>query len=433
MTTPHYMPGTVPADLEETADYPPLPSAAEPAPASGPAGAPHADTWVMPKLAAEAASASAPAPALDDILRPYLEESARLRQELVAAAADRDELRMQADSHGANVRELETRLQDEAERRAQVACELAERDRRIAEITKELDARAGQLRSTDAERGALHTRLESLQAELTTHTQRQERQAASQTDVERERARRESALARSQDDLIELQRRVAGHNEALRNLEGRHQIFDSMLREREALLDERDARLREAAADQQRAAAELAAALARATEAERLLAQRLAPEPPPPAPVVAPPANPELPGQIAALEAPELALPPEAGAEPAVEVAPPVSVAPPTVQAGARLLVRTAGAAGIVHVLGRRTTIGRTPDNDLRIEADFISRHHAVVLVGVERTVVEDLNSTNGVFVNDVKVARQELREGDLLTIGQTSFRYVVKPEIDQD
>ena len=419
----------------------------------------------MPKLAAEGAPASAPAPALEDILRPYLEEGARLRQELAAAAADRDELRIQADGHGAGVRELETRLQGEAERRAQVERELTERDHRTTEITTELDARAGQLRSADAERGELSARLASMQAELSALTQQQERQAASQTDVERERARREATLARSQDDLIELQRRVAGHNEALRSLEGRRQIFDSMLREREAMLDERDVRLREAVAAQENAVAELAAALARATEADRLLALRPIPEPPPPAPAGAPEPDPELHSRITTLEAQlaeyreavrtlqeqlqssqderealcgelERAPVPTADAPPAPAPAPAAAAAaastPPAVQDGARLLVRTEGDAGIVHVLGRRTTIGRTPDNDLRIEAEFISRHHAVVLVGAERTVVEDLNSTNGVFVNDVKVTRHELSEGDLVTIGQTSFRYVVKPGVDQ-
>jgi two-component system cell cycle response regulator len=98
-----------------------------------------------------------------------------------------------------------------------------------------------------------------------------------------------------------------------------------------------------------------------------------------------------------------------------------------------RLLVRTSGDTGIVHKLGRRTAIGRTPDNDLRIDEDFISRRHAVILASAESVIVEDLNSTNGVFVNGVQVTRRELREGDLLTIGKTSFRYVLKPATGQE
>jgi chromosome segregation ATPase len=93
-----------------------------------------------------------------------------------------------------------------------------------------------------------------------------------------------------------------------------------------------------------------------------------------------------------------------------------------------RLLVRTEGDSGIVQVLGRRTSIGRTADNDMRIDADYISRHHAVVLATTTGTVVEDLHSTNGVYVNGVRVTRQRLNEGDLVVIGRTEFRYVTKP-----
>jgi chromosome segregation ATPase len=93
-----------------------------------------------------------------------------------------------------------------------------------------------------------------------------------------------------------------------------------------------------------------------------------------------------------------------------------------------RLLVRTEGDTGIVHVLGRKTTIGRTPDNDLQIEADYISRHHAVLLSSAAGMILEDLNSTNGVYVNGRRVVRTTLHDGDLITIGRTGFRYVLKP-----
>jgi chromosome segregation ATPase len=98
----------------------------------------------------------------------------------------------------------------------------------------------------------------------------------------------------------------------------------------------------------------------------------------------------------------------------------------------ARLLVRTEGDSGIVHVLGRRTSIGRTADNDLRVDADFISRHHAVVLSTTTGTVIEDLHSTNGIFVNGVKVSRHRLVEGDLVTVGRTEFRYITKPNSER-
>jgi chromosome segregation ATPase len=95
---------------------------------------------------------------------------------------------------------------------------------------------------------------------------------------------------------------------------------------------------------------------------------------------------------------------------------------------GSPLLVRRSGATNIAHVLTGRTTIGRTPDNSIQIDTPSVSRHHAVLLLTHEGTVVEDLASTNGVYINGTRVRRQALREGDLLTIGNTEFRFVFKP-----
>ena len=440
MSPKHYIPDLMPEDLEDTADFPPA-SVPAPAPASATAQMQTADTWVMPKIeeahppaaAATSGPTPAPAPMSEDLLRPYVEENSKLRAELSALSADRDELEQQLEQRTASHRELERRLQAEAGRLAHLQDGAAQFERRGAELAVELEARTALLRAAEVERAELHARFESAQAELTAQAQQRERQAASQSEAERERAQRESALARSQEELTELHRRVAGHCEALRAVEGQRQIYDSMLREREDMIDQADARVR--------------AAEARAQEAERLRK----PEP-----------DPELPRRIAALEAQleesraevrtlaeqlrseqesaaalraELearsAAEAEAEAEPEPAPAPePASVPVPEVT---RLLVRTSGDTGIIHKLGRRTAIGRTPDNDLRIDEDFISRRHAVILANAESAIVEDLNSTNGVFVNGEQVTRRELREGDLLTIGQTSFRYVLKPATGHD
>jgi hypothetical protein len=90
-----------------------------------------------------------------------------------------------------------------------------------------------------------------------------------------------------------------------------------------------------------------------------------------------------------------------------------------------RYFVLMDGDTEIVHVLGRRTTIGRGLDNDVRIDTQFISRHHAVVLAGPNQTVVEDLRSTNGVLVNGRRVTRSVLRDGDIVHVGKTQFRFV--------
>jgi hypothetical protein len=93
----------------------------------------------------------------------------------------------------------------------------------------------------------------------------------------------------------------------------------------------------------------------------------------------------------------------------------------------APLFIRT-GEPEVVHVLGRKTTIGRTPENDVQIDAQYISRHHAVILAERTHTIIEDLNSTNGVIVNGRRVLRQALKDGDIVLIGKAPFRFAVRP-----
>ncbi|MEY2853828.1 MAG: hypothetical protein RL030_960 [Pseudomonadota bacterium] len=89
-----------------------------------------------------------------------------------------------------------------------------------------------------------------------------------------------------------------------------------------------------------------------------------------------------------------------------------------------RVLLRQENGEEIRYPLGRRNTIGRTPDNDIQIDTTYISRHHAVVLSNTQDCVIEDLNSTNGVLVNGRRVGRQSLRDGDSLLIGNTTFTF---------
>jgi chromosome segregation ATPase len=91
-------------------------------------------------------------------------------------------------------------------------------------------------------------------------------------------------------------------------------------------------------------------------------------------------------------------------------------------------LIRIDGERPMTHVLARRTRIGRAAGCELQIDSGSVSRHHALVVVGPREAVIEDLNSTNGVLVNGRKVTRQALGDGDAITIGETQFRYLVRP-----
>jgi pSer/pThr/pTyr-binding forkhead associated (FHA) protein len=105
----------------------------------------------------------------------------------------------------------------------------------------------------------------------------------------------------------------------------------------------------------------------------------------------------------------------------------PASEPAPVPDGMTRLLIQADGGREIVHVLGRKTSIGRTPDNDVQIDAKFVSRHHAVILAGPVQSIIEDLNSTNGVQVNGRRVSRHTLRDGDQVAIGRTVYRFALR------
>ncbi|HKU88473.1 MAG TPA: AAA family ATPase [Steroidobacteraceae bacterium] len=93
----------------------------------------------------------------------------------------------------------------------------------------------------------------------------------------------------------------------------------------------------------------------------------------------------------------------------------------------AKVVLSTEGkAVGELHLVPGRKVIGRTPDNDLQIDSRFISRHHCQLVTGSDGvTVIEDLNSTNGITVRGKRVRRHTLRDGDVVGVGQHEILYV--------
>ncbi len=75
-------------------------------------------------------------------------------------------------------------------------------------------------------------------------------------------------------------------------------------------------------------------------------------------------------------------------------------------------------------LLPGRFVIGRTPDNDMQVESKFVSRHHAQLITNPGGTVVEDLNSTNGVYLNGKRVRRHRLVAGDVIKLGVHELTY---------
>ncbi len=82
-----------------------------------------------------------------------------------------------------------------------------------------------------------------------------------------------------------------------------------------------------------------------------------------------------------------------------------------------------------------RFIVGRTTDNDMQIDSKFVSRHHMQLVTSVDNCYVEDLNSTNGVFLNGKRVRRHKLQPGDVI-IGDLLYTYdagSMQTEYDED
>jgi len=97
---------------------------------------------------------------------------------------------------------------------------------------------------------------------------------------------------------------------------------------------------------------------------------------------------------------------------------------------GPALVVRSGGGRAGEHFIpqGDRTTIGRSPDNDIFLDDVTVSRKHAVVLQSGGELRIEDLGSLNGTFVNRRRIdAATRLESGDEVQIGKYRLSFISK------
>jgi chromosome segregation ATPase len=308
----------------------------------------------------------------------------------------------------------------QAKELATIEAALATANLRIAEEAAAAVAALASRNTMESAIGEQRQRLARLEAELATITrERDERLAAMQT-LQSEHERQATLLAAANARVLELEAARVGHAQTItslrdelrvsleraRELEGDVQAAEDSIHRLEADLRGKNARLDELTKthDDSRGLVEKA----RKTLAERdLLMNRLETEA----------ANSQA--LLGNIQQGIKRLDPNASSG-THEVAP---------EGAARLFIRVGeGGSEVVHMLGRKTTIGRTPDNDLSIDAKFISRHHAVILAGPTHTIIEDLKSTNGVLVNGRRITRQTLKDGDIVLVGKAQFRFAVRP-----
>jgi len=71
-----------------------------------------------------------------------------------------------------------------------------------------------------------------------------------------------------------------------------------------------------------------------------------------------------------------------------------------------------------------RIIVGRSPDNEIYIKSKFVSRHHAQLVSDEDGCIIEDLNSTNGMFIDEKQIKKRRLQTGDVVSLGVHQLVY---------
>ena len=99
----------------------------------------------------------------------------------------------------------------------------------------------------------------------------------------------------------------------------------------------------------------------------------------------------------------------------------------------ARLAFTDKRFAGRIYEFAlEETTVGRAPNNSLRIDDDSVSAHHCIILVNGPEVIVRELGSTNGTYVGGIKVAGQRpVHSGQTVRFGSVEARIEVEAASD--
>src|SRR5262245_48069352 len=100
----------------------------------------------------------------------------------------------------------------------------------------------------------------------------------------------------------------------------------------------------------------------------------------------------------------------------------------------ARLILSLDGQVMAEYNMNKeRYTVGRLPDNDIRIDNPPVSGHHSLIINILNDSFLEDLNSTNGTYVNGKLIKKHALQHGDVVTVGHHQLRFVDTQTTDNE
>ena len=98
----------------------------------------------------------------------------------------------------------------------------------------------------------------------------------------------------------------------------------------------------------------------------------------------------------------------------------------------ARLILSLDGQVMAEYNMNKeRYTIGRLPDTDIRIDNPAVSGHHSLIINILNDSFLEDLNSTNGTYVNGKLIKKHALQHGDVVTVGHHQLRFAETQNAD--
>ena len=80
-----------------------------------------------------------------------------------------------------------------------------------------------------------------------------------------------------------------------------------------------------------------------------------------------------------------------------------------------------------------KITIGRLGNNDIHINNPAISKQHAQIVKNQDNYLIEDLKSTNGIYLNKTRIFLRYLKDGDVINIGKHTLVVNIKKETDKN
>ena len=86
-----------------------------------------------------------------------------------------------------------------------------------------------------------------------------------------------------------------------------------------------------------------------------------------------------------------------------------------------------------VQITKDKTTLGRRPYNDIVIDNLAVSGEHAVLQMVGSDVFIEDLNSTNGTYINGKAVKKQLLAHNDTVEVGKYKIKFMVEDGTDYE